>query len=707
MRTTARPAAWESLWRGVARVQGQRLEPRIALRNMIGVAVPLVVGAASAHTGAGLIAATGALNVAFRDSHAPYPERARQLLAASLIAGVAVTAGSLSGTDALVAVVLAGAWAFGAGLLVALGERPANLGMMSVVLLAIFAAVPMSPRDAALAGLAACAGGVLQTLLAIALWPLGRHDPERRALAGLYRELACAALTPHQATEPPPATAQTLAVQGLLRRDRSVQSQRFHFLFSQAERTRLALLALARIRLRLEREAPTAPQSRSVEHGLDLAATSLTAVAETLGATARATPALEAASRAVENLAALADRLRDAGTSEPLHPMMIDARIQLEALAGQLRAALEVAGQSTPAAAPNVSAHRTWLRDSLSTLRANLKLESIACRHGIRMALCVAAGDALGRSMGFARPYWIPMTVALVLKPDFAATFSRGVLRLGGTYAGLLLATVLFHALPPGVAIQILVIAGLTFLARWAGGANYAFLALAVAALAVFLLSLDGAAPSSLIWARAIDTTLGGAIALVAYGLWPTWERAHVAEQLARMLDRFREYFRAAWASVGASNPSNAQRLEAARGAGRLTRTNLEATIERALAEPGTSRESALRLAGIQASARRLAYALMTLEAAIAVAEPLPPAFARFAHDVETTLQRLAAALRGTPLDHAAWPDLREDHHGLVLSGDGAQSWTLIDIEADRIINSLNTLRDEASQWISLRSETP
>jgi uncharacterized membrane protein YccC len=39
------------------------------------------------------------------------------------------------------------------------------------------------------------------------------------------------------------------------------------------------------------------------------------------------------------------------------------------------------------------------------------------------------------------------MTVAIVLKPDFASTFSRGALRLGGTFGGLVFATALFHLL--------------------------------------------------------------------------------------------------------------------------------------------------------------------------------------------------------------------------------------------------------------------
>ncbi|MEO8050592.1 MAG: hypothetical protein ABI833_09275, partial [Acidobacteriota bacterium] len=42
-----------------------------------------------------------------------------------------------------------------------------------------------------------------------------------------------------------------------------------------------------------------------------------------------------------------------------------------------------------------------------------------------------------------------------------------------------------------------------------------------------------------------LNTTAGGVIALLAYWLWPTWERHQVAEGLAGMLDAFRVYFQA------------------------------------------------------------------------------------------------------------------------------------------------------------------
>ena len=44
-------------------------------------------------------------------------------------------------------------------------------------------------------------------------------------------------------------------------------------------------------------------------------------------------------------------------------------------------------------------------------------------------------------SLALPRSYWLAMTIALVLKPDFGSTFSRGILRLAGTYVGLFVAT--------------------------------------------------------------------------------------------------------------------------------------------------------------------------------------------------------------------------------------------------------------------------
>ena len=292
------------------------------------------------------------------------------------------------------------------------------------------------------------------------------------------------------------------------------------------------------------------------------------------------------------------------------------------------------------------------------------------------------------------------MTIAIVLKPDFGSTFSRGVLRLGGTFIGVVFATALFHILPQSLWVQIATIAALMFVLRWIGGANYGIFAVAVTALVVYLLAVKGTSPAEAMRARAINTVAGGAIALIAYAVWPTWERHQVSEAMARMLDQFREYFREIHASYARNEPFAAS-LDRARVAARLARTNLEASIERAMGEPGSSEESVTLLKAMLASLHRLAYAMLALEAGIAGSSWAPPreAFAPFAKDVELTLYYLSSALRGSPMQPL--PDLREDHRALAHSGDSqTDRYALVNVETDRITNSLNTLTEEIVKWI-------
>ncbi len=101
-----------------------------------------------------------------------------------------------------------------------------------------------------------------------------------------------------------------------------------------------------------------------------------------------------------------------------------DASHQIEVLAGQLRAA---AGLIEPAPARENLIQRQDTFGRIARLRANLSLRSTAFRHAIRLAVCVGIGDTIGRSLNIERSYWLPMTVAIVLKPDFTSTFSRGI----------------------------------------------------------------------------------------------------------------------------------------------------------------------------------------------------------------------------------------------------------------------------------------
>src|SRR5882672_580544 len=187
---TAHPSQWRAMWRILSHFDHSKIDPSMALRNTAGVLIPLIVGFALGMPRGGLAMASGALNVSYSDGHDPFPQRARRMLISTLWCAIAIFLGAITGHRNIEAVFVATAWAFIAGMLVAVGSASADVGVISLVLLVAYAAQPLTARQAAEAGLLALGGGLLQTALSLALWPVQRYDPELRALGELFLRLA-------------------------------------------------------------------------------------------------------------------------------------------------------------------------------------------------------------------------------------------------------------------------------------------------------------------------------------------------------------------------------------------------------------------------------------------------------------------------------------------------------------------------------------
>lgn len=633
-------------WSQLTRFDRSKVNPWIALRNAVGVAIPIGLAVAAGQPGYGILAGLGAMNTSFSDGSDPYLLRARRMLAAGFLSALAIVAGALCGWHPASAGVVIGLWALGAGLLVALDTTAADIGLLSLVMVLVFTGQRMTLPQALLAGLFAMAGGAFQTLLSVAFWPVRRYEPERRVISALYSELSAMAASPIRASEAPPASARATEAHALiasLARTHTVQGDRYVSLISQAERIRLNILML--------RRAPFLEQVSKITE----------AVAQTL-------------------------------SGEPLRldPEWLPA-VTHDALAGQLRAAVELATSSTEAgreAFERRQLARPWrlqVENALATVRANLSLQSSALRHAVRLAGSVLAGEFAAHAAGGTRSYWLPMTVAIVLKPDFTATYTRGILRILGTLAGALFATALFHVLTPGPMLEVGLIFAIVFIVRCFGPANYGVFTTALTAYIVLLFALSGQRPSAIVQERAWHTLLGGALALTAYALWPTWERTQISDTLAAMLDAYRDYFRA----VHNRSPD----LERIRPEGRLARSNAEAAADRFAAEPRADPPAVTLLSQMLASSHRVIHAMMAIEAGL---QSPSPEFVSFAHQVEITLHSLAEALRGSQVSPQSLPDLRAAHNSLVRSQEPLLH------EADRLTNSVNTLSEQVYRWSML-----
>jgi hypothetical protein len=150
---------------------------------------------------------------------------------------------------------------------------------------------------------------------------------------------------------------------------------------------------------------------------------------------------------------------------------------------------------------------------------------------------------------------------------------------------------------------------------------------------------------------------------------------------------------------------ANTAELDKLRLASRLARTNAVASVDRMQAEPGTRAEEIALLIGMLASSHRFIHAVLSVEAGIPATRPaVRDEFRVFAADVIKILEALAAELRGSRVPVAKWPDLREGHRRLTGNPLSAcEQYVLVNVEADRMTNSLNTMREQVERWRRLK----
>ena len=703
MAAGAEPSPASAFWRTVKKIDKSKINNRwMALRNSLAVAVPLAIGIAMGNALGAVAVATGALNVSFSDGRDPYFQRARRMITWSLLGAVAVFIGCASASNDAAAIVVVACWALLAGMLIAVGESAGNLGLNTLVALIVFAGRGATTlRGAVNTGLLVLAGGLLQSAFCLAFWPVRRYVPERRALQRVYLALA-KEVDPDSDLDAPtpldPLSADEQDAIGALGNDHTVEGERFRLLFDQVDRLRLSTYLLVRLRDQLgERD-----NQRSEAEG---------DAAELLDSVLRATAKLlselgnQLVQQADTDLQSL--QLEFRRLAETAHAQRSDGGVRLagaissgiDVLSGQLRLALQLVqradleetGQAgNRADSPKFGAQ---FSDWAATLRANLDLRSAVCRHAIRMSLCIAAAEWIERSIGWHRAYWLPMTVAVILKPDFTSTFSRGVLRLLGTLSGLVLATALFHILPVSAMTQLLMVGAFTFCLRYWGPANYGIFTLSVSGLVVFLIAAAGNSPGEVVAARALNTIAGGLLALLAYAIWPTWERTQVSDGFAEMLDASRLYLQDLF-----GGKATGRRLEWQRA-----RSNVEASVDRVISEPGITALTRDTLLSMLASSHALMLAIVGLEAGMLHRPAAAPteALQTFVHDVDLTLYFLAQALRGSKPAGDSLPQLREDHRRLVEARRNIpQDDDYVLAETDRLTVSLNTLREQVMRYV-------
>ncbi|MFO1070608.1 MAG: FUSC family protein [Geminicoccaceae bacterium] len=174
-----------------------------------------------------------------------------------------------------------------------------------------------------------------------------------------------------------------------------------------------------------------------------------------------------------------------------------------------------------PVDAAGLAGLRQGLRTAWPRLRAVLAApHGRPFRHAARLGIGIASAEGLAFYGNLPHGLWVPLTVAIILKPDAAGTRAAALQRIAGSTGGGLVAALLAATLlSPWT--QLAAITPLAFAAFTLLGRRYA---LGVACLTpMVILLVDLADPGEWHWAlaRVGDTAVGGLVALAMIALLP------------------------------------------------------------------------------------------------------------------------------------------------------------------------------------------
>lgn len=286
---------------------------------------------------------------------------------------------------------------------------------------------------------------------------------------------------------------------------------------------------------------------------------------------------------------------------------------------------------------------RDSLRAAAQTLRAQLNPGSFIFRHAVRVALAAAAARWLAGVLGLTHGLWMPMTVILVLQPEFGATWRRLLERIGGTLAGVLIAAAL-HLLVHGTAAEIALIAACTFGTFLLIRRNYGLGVTMVTPMILLLLGVFTPGEGSLLLARGADTVLGAVLALLAaYLLWPSWQWRKLLPQYRSALLANRDFLAAVLDAADSGHTVLTRVMQARQRAERET-DNADATFQRMLAEPRRKRTPTRPALTFTAYLRRFTEHTFALAVALD-GQTLSPQAAVLAHRLVSQLDAIAVTL--------------------------------------------------------------
>ncbi|MFC9222050.1 FUSC family protein [Streptomyces hygroscopicus] len=665
-------------------IERTRTEPLVAIRGACGVA--LIIGMAL-WLGSPTLAVSAAFG-AFSAGIATFQRswRPRPWLALAAAAGLAVSTflGYLAASHTATFVLMLAVWTLLTGMSWAVGPVSGLVSTQMVAVMLVTVTLPTSVLGALGHALLIGLGGVVQALL-IVLFPVRPWGVQRDALADALTAVADYARRlrhdPMAPFDPKPLmearSAAALTPRQARRRPRQLRGYRL-----LAERIRPVLASLADPVVGAPEEGPERDRVREL---LAATGTVLDAVAHAI----RHGRPVRVPSDAMSVLQVPEEGPKLSGPARR-------AALRLISLVADVVEASEEPVEEVSAEGRTV--HRFLPRPgipgtvaaALRAIRREARWSSPVLRHAVRLCAVATSGYLLSTALPLGHAYWAPLTSTMVLRPDFAQTYSRGIARFLGTLAGVLVGgglVALVHPGPyPSAVLAVLCVLSMYLLLR----TGFIVTSACVSAYVVFLLSIPGEAWAQTVQARVALTLLGGVIAMAAYAVFPAWETPRLRDRLADWLAANGSFATAVFDAYAHPADRRPRQVRDALLDARAARAAWERSEAQAHREPvrhrGLSRHAAR---AAQTALSTMGRVVMLLEAHLPERDAAPSEEAAdFAAALRQALPKAVEAVRERqPLDWEAvhrslerWQRKAGDRPGVALRGAGQLQDALDDL---------------------------
>lgn len=218
-------------------------------------------------------------------------------------------------------------------------------------------------------------------------------------------------------------------------------------------------------------------------------------------------------------------------------------------------------------------------------LWTNFSFKSNIFRHSLRLSVVVMIGYALGSLFPFQNPYWILLTIVVIMRPSYGLTKSRAKDRMIGTLIGGAIATGMIFLIQGPYIYGALGMISLVFsvsLVQRNSKASAIFITVSV----VSIYAIIRPDILNVISFRILDTLVGAGLSYAAMiWLWPVWESVEIRDSIIKSVRANKEFLHeiASYYQRKGNVPTS---YDLARKEAFLETSNLNAAFQRMAQEP-------------------------------------------------------------------------------------------------------------------------